>query len=82
MRSILHDKSARLEFCILDTVEPVGRPLGRYGDQEFAESVVDAFGRRMTFAGIAPRTYDGRYDGSALRDREFIVRPGLIYRYD
>ena len=82
MRSILHSHSARLEFCILDAVKPLGRPLGRFGDKEFSEAVVDAFGRRLTFAGIAPRTANGGYDEAALRDREFIVPPGLIYRYD
>lgn len=82
MRPILHDQPARLAFCIIDAVSPLGRPLGRFGEAEFTEAVLDSFGRRLTYVGVAPRTRDGMFDSRALQDREFIVKPGLIYRYD
>lgn len=82
MRAILHGETARLDYCVLAEVTPLGRALGRYAGTEFTEAVADEWGRKLTFAGIAPRTADGRYARAALREREFIVQPGLIYRYD
>lgn len=71
-----------IEYSILHHVKPVGPSLGFYNDREIPESVVDEFGRRFVYAGIASRTWSGELDCNALRPGEFIVRPGLVYRIE
>jgi hypothetical protein len=56
--------------------------MGFYSDQPIPASIVDDFGRRFVYAGIAPRRWNGQYDVDALKAGEFIVEPGLIYRLD
>ena len=54
--------------------------MGFYADQEIPELIVDEFGRRFVYAGVAPRKFNGVFDVDALATGEFIVRPGLVYR--
>jgi hypothetical protein len=70
-----------LEFCILHNTRPEGAVIGRLDDREFSEFVLDEFGRIFVYSGIAPRLSNGRFDDAALKTGEFIVPPGLIYRY-
>jgi hypothetical protein len=58
--------------------QPEGSTVGIYAEHPIAESVIDYFGRRFTFVGVAPRYADGRYDLDALHTGEFIVEPGLL----
>ena len=44
--------------------------------------MVDEFGRRYAYAGVAPRLRDGRYDVDAVGKDEWLVEPGLVYRGD
>ncbi len=69
-----------IEWSILHNVKPIGPCIGFYADREIPESVVDEFGRRFVYAGVAPRKCNGVYDADALAVGEFIVRPGLVYR--
>ncbi len=61
---------------------PVGPVIGPYGGVEIAEAVIDTFGRRFVYVGIAPRQQNGRFDDQALGPGEFILKPGLVYRHD
>lgn len=70
-----------LEYAILHNTTPDGPVIGRLDEREFSEFVLDEFGRRFAFSGVAPRLSNGQYDDAALQDGEFIVPPGLIYKY-
>lgn len=70
-----------LEYSILHNTMPEGRAIGRFDGRDFFEFVRDEFGRLLVYSGVAPRRGDGQFDGDALREGEFIVLPGLIYRY-
>lgn len=59
---------------------PEGPTVGVYADRPISELVVDYFGRRFTFIGVAPRRSNGQYDLAALRKGQFIVKPGLLYQ--
>jgi hypothetical protein len=44
--------------------------------------MIDEYGRYFVYVGLAPRKWNGQYDGNALGPGEFIVPPGLVYRYE
>ncbi|CAA2138897.1 hypothetical protein [Hyphomicrobium sp. ghe19] len=70
-----------LEYCILPNTEFQGPIIGRLDGRDFSEFVRDEFGRLFVYSGVAPRRCDGQFDQDALKAGEFIVLPGLIYRY-
>lgn len=70
-----------LEYCILPNTEFQGPVIGRLDGRDFSEFVRDEFGRLFAYSGVAPRRSDGQFDQDALKPGEFIVPPGLIYRY-
>ena len=53
---------------------------GILNDRPIPAAVVDYFGRRYIYAGIAPRRHNGQYDVEALAIGERLVEPGLVYR--
>ena len=59
-----------------------GPMLGFCAGQPIFSAVVDGFGRRYVFAGVAVRRRDGDVDLAALRRGEWLLEPGLIYRSD
>ncbi|HUL07917.1 MAG TPA: hypothetical protein VLV76_16475 [Candidatus Acidoferrum sp.] len=69
-------------YSLLIDPRPDGSIVGYYAGRAIAEAVVDHFGRRFTYAGVAPRLRNGGYDVDALRPGEWIVEPGLIYYAD
>jgi hypothetical protein len=69
-------------FSMLYDVTPMGPTLGVYGDLAISEAVIDRFGRRFIYAGVAPRCLNGQLDVGALRRGEFVLRPGLVYRME
>ncbi len=69
-----------IEYFMLHDAKPAGQSVGIYANREISESVVDDFGQRYVFAGIAPRRWNGDFDVDALRTGEFILKPGIIYR--
>lgn len=69
-----------LEYYLLHGVRPDGPTVGHYSGKPVADVVIDAYERRYVFTGLAPRRNDGRYDLGKLRDGEFLLEPGLVYR--
>lgn len=68
-----------VEYYLLLEPQPYGRLVGYYADLPIPEFVTDADGTHYTYAGVAPRLADGRYDLEALRRDEWLVEPGLVY---
>jgi hypothetical protein len=71
-----------VDYLILVDPRPAGPILGYYKDRPIAAEVVDYYGRHYSYAGIAPRRRDGRYDIDGLAAEERLVEPGLVYRYE
>jgi len=69
-----------VEYFILVEPHADGPTVGYYAGRPIAEAVVDCFGRRYSYAGIAPRRRGGQYDVEALGPGEWIMEPGLVYR--
>lgn len=68
-----------IECFILVEPRPDGPVVGYYADHAIAAAVVDYFGCRFTYVGVAPRLRSGRYDTDSLLPGEWIVEPGLVY---
>src|SRR5271169_4519880 len=68
------------EFSMVVEPHTAGPVIGVYRGLPFAEQVVDQFGRRFAYVGVACRRRDGQFDLASLRPGEFIVEPGLAYR--
>lgn len=68
-----------IDYFVVQGPKPTGRSLGHFADREISETVVDMFGNRYTFVGLAPRKWNGDLDVKALGAGEFIVLPGLVY---
>jgi len=71
-----------VEYSLLVDPRPDGPIVGYLAGRAIAAAVVDHFGRRFAYAGIAPRLRSGRYDVDALRPGEWLVEPGLVYYAD
>ncbi len=69
-----------LDYFVVQEPRPTGRSLGLFADREISETIIDMFGNRYTFVGLAPRKWNGELDAKALGAGEFIVLPGLVYR--
>lgn len=82
MPSFVLQAGRPVEYLILFNPRPDGPLLGFYQGQPIAEAIVDHFGCRYVYSGIAPRRRDGRYDVESLRKEERLVEPGLVYRKD
>jgi hypothetical protein len=78
-RYILTTRRA-VDYSILLRPRADGPIVGTYGGRPIPAAVIDEFGRRYTYAGLAPRLSSGRYDVAALHRGEWIVEPGLVYR--
>jgi hypothetical protein len=59
-----------------------GPMLGYCAGHPIFSAIVDGFGQRYVFAGVAVRRWDGDVDVAALRPGEWLLEPGLIYRSD
>ena len=82
MSRVIFTTDRPVAYLILLEPRPDGPIVGYYAGHAIADAVVDYFGRRFTYAGIAPRLRNGRYDANALRLGEWIVEPGLVYCAD
>ena len=71
-----------VEYLILNDPHPDGPVVGFFRDLPIAAAVVDGFGRRYVYVGIASRRHNGQYDIDALARGERLVEPGLVYRYN
>src|ERR1019366_785189 len=65
------------EYSIMVEPRAAGPTIGVYGGLPIAERVVDRFGRRFGYVGVACRRRDGQFEVASLRSGEFIVEPGL-----
>ena len=59
-----------------------GPMLGYCAGHPIFSAIIDSFGQRYVFAGVAVRRRDGDVDLAALRQGEWLLEPGLIYRSD
>ena len=57
-----------------------GAVIGYFAGEPISECVIDAFGRRFAYIGLAIRRRDGQFDAAQLKAGEFIAEPGLVYR--
>ena len=69
------------DYFVLAPPHAEGAVLGYIDDHPIAEYVIDDSGHRYRFAGVAPRNHDGDYDIRSLDYEEWIVEPGLVYRW-
>jgi hypothetical protein len=78
----MHFAAYPLDYFLLRDAIREGATVATFAGEPVAEAVRDAHGRRFLFAGLAPRRRDGRYDLAALHAGEFILQPGLVYRWE
>jgi len=71
-----------IDYHIVVEPRPDGPVIGFYKEQPIAAAVLDYFGRRFVYDGIATRRRDGQYDIRLLRPGEWIVEPGLVYHIE
>jgi hypothetical protein len=76
----VHRTTTPVDYLILVEPRAAGPVVGFLGGNPIPEAVVDYFGRRYVYAGVAPRRRNGQYDVGALQRGEWIVEPGLLYR--
>jgi hypothetical protein len=69
-----------VDYFILVEPHADGPVVGYYGGSPIPAAVVDCFGRRYSYAGVAPRRRGGQYDVESLGPGEWIIEPGLVYR--
>jgi hypothetical protein len=72
--------SGPVEYFILVEPKADGPLLGYYAGRPIRAAVVDCFGRRYSYVGVAPRRRSGQYDVESLHPGEWIIEPGLVYR--
>lgn len=73
-------RSMPVEYFILTGTTFQGSVVGTIDGAPIHELAVDGDGERYRFIGVAPRGSGGRYDVLALKQGEWIVEPGLVYR--
>ena len=69
-----------VEYYVLVEPRADGPLLGYYAGRPIPAAVVDYWGRRYRYVGVAPRRRGGQYDVESLHQGEWIVEPGLVYR--
>jgi hypothetical protein len=69
-----------VEFVIIHGARADGAIIGSVNGFGIAEFVLDEFGRRYEYAGLASRRGNGKFDADVLGIGEFILEPGLVYR--
>jgi hypothetical protein len=75
-----HHTEPDVEFFRLHNARPDGVVVARYRDHAVCDVMIDEYGQRYVFAGLAPRRRDGTYDVKGLKVGEVILEPGLIYQ--
>jgi hypothetical protein len=79
MPRIKSNPSRPIEYFLLVEPRAAGPVIGYYAERPIADAVVDCFGRRFIYKGVAPRLRNGRFDVESLQPGEWIVEPGLVY---
>jgi len=80
MSAFVHQRCNKADFLVVVDPRPEGPILGMFGEHKIASTVVDRFGRRYDYVGIATRLWMGRCDADAIKYGEWLVEPGLVYR--
>ena len=68
------------EYSMIVEPRPEGAVIGYFAGEPISERVIDTFGRRFAYVGLASRRRDGEFDADQLKVGEFIAAPGLVYR--
>jgi len=68
------------EYSMIIEPRAEGAVIGYFAGKPISESVVDCFGRRFSYVGLASRQRNGQFDVAQLKVGEFIAEPGLVYR--
>ena len=76
------DTGRHVDYLMLSDPRPDGPVVGFFRDRSIAAAVVDYFGRRYVFSGLASRRRNGQYDIDAFARGEWLVEPGLVYAHD
>ena len=71
-----------VEYFMLVEPRSDGPVVGYYGQHPIPAAVIDAFGARYAYVGVATRLSTGAYDVDALLPGEWIAGPGLVYYRD
>ena len=69
-----------VDYYVLVEPRADGPLLGYYDGRPIPDTVVDYWGRRYRYIGVAPRRRGGQYEVESLRPGEWIMEPGLVYR--
>jgi len=80
MFASMHRDKRVTEYSLIVEPRAEGAVIGYFAGETINECVVDTFGRRFSFVGLASRRRDGRFDVAQLQAGEFIAEPGLVYR--
>lgn len=78
----MHSTERPVDYFVVQGAKPVGPILGRFGEHDISEIIVDNLGYHYRFVGAAPRTWDGKLDTASLEPGQFILMPGLVYQRD
>ena len=75
-------RSFPTEYLVLPRTSDIGPTIGYIGARPIAERVLDQWGQRYVYCGLAPRLPSGAINLKLIRLGEWIVEPGLLYRLD
>ena len=73
-------RSFPAEYLILPRTFDDGPTVGYIGERPIAEEILDQWGRRYVYCGLAPKLASGAFNLKLIRTGEWIVEPGLLYR--
>lgn len=75
-------RSFPTEYLILVHTSANGPVIGYFGEQPVAERILDRWGKRYVYSGLAPKLANGAFNLKLVRSGEWIVEPGLLYRLE
>ena len=76
----IRNQARPAEYSMIVEPHPEGAVIGYFAGKPISEEIVDLFGRRFSFVGVASFRRDGDVDATSLHVGEFIAEPGLVYR--
>jgi hypothetical protein len=68
-----------IEYYVLADPSGEGPVIGYLAGKPFTRTVIDRWGHRYRYVGLAARHRNGQYDVRSLHPGEWIVPPGLVY---
>lgn len=80
MYSINAECERGAEYYTLYESRPCGPLIGTYRGQPIPSEIMDEYGRRYAYAGLAPRQTNGMVATESLGHNEWLIKPGLVYR--